>query len=79
MDNPGRNCFYLIRAIIFQYFPFILCALRSITGLCSQRLLAKLERPLPCDIEAVESITAKEIFKHHQEVKDQLWGGDAVR
>ena len=27
-------------------------------------------------IQAVKSITAKEIFKLHPEVKDQLWGGE---
>ena len=27
-------------------------------------------------IQAVKSITAKEIFKHHPEVKEQLWGGE---
>lgn len=27
-------------------------------------------------IQAVKSITAKEIFKHHPEVKVQLWGGE---
>ena len=27
-------------------------------------------------IKAVKSITAKEIFKLHPEVKDQLWGGE---
>ena len=27
-------------------------------------------------IKAVKSITAKEIFKHHSEVKEQLWGGE---
>ncbi len=27
-------------------------------------------------IQVVKSITAKEIFKHHPEVKERLWGGE---